>query len=102
MNKTQIAGLLEAVKNELSITWDDGATDQRLTGYIKRGIARLEEIAGAALDFEQEAEPRRLLLDYCRYANSQALEMFEKNFQADLLYLNLKMQVMGDEDKDTA
>jgi len=86
-------GLLDAVKSYLNITWQDTATDTKLTGYINRGIARLQQIAGApSLDFTKENQPRALLLDYCRYANSQALEVFEKNFEAELLDLNLSTQ----------
>jgi len=87
------SGLLDAVKSYLNITWQDTATDTKLTGYINRGIARLQQIAGApSLDFVVEGQPRALLLDYCRYANSQALEVFEKNFEAELLDLNLSTQ----------
>ena len=85
-------GLLDAVKSYLNITWQDTATGDKITGYINRGIARLRKIAGAPLDFAAEDQPRALLLDYCRYANSQALEVFEKNFEAELLDLNLSTQ----------
>lgn len=85
-------GLLNAVKGYLKITWQDEATDVEITGYINRGMARLQKIAGAPLDFTVEDQPRALLLDYCRYARSQALEVFEKNFEAELLDLNLSTQ----------
>jgi hypothetical protein len=86
-------GLLDAVKLYLNITWQDDATDTKVTGYINRGMALLRHIAGApSLDFTAEDLPRTLLLDYCRYANSQALEVFEQNFQSDLLELNLRTQ----------
>lgn len=86
-------GLLDAVKSYLIITWQDAATDAKVTGYISRGMARLQKIAGAStLDFTEEGQPRALLFDYCRYANSQALEVFEKNFEAELLDLNLSTQ----------
>ena len=85
-------GLLAVVKSYLKITWQDNATDAEITGYINRGMARLQQIAGAPLDFTAEDQPRALLLDYCRYARSQALEVFEKNFEAELLDLNLSTQ----------
>lgn len=85
-------GLLDAVKSYLNITWQDTATDAKITGYINRGMMRLQQIAGASLNFTAEDQPRALLLDYCRYANSQALEVFEKNFEAELLDLNLSTQ----------
>lgn len=84
--------LLGDVKDYLNITWQDDKTDSRITGYINRGMKRLQDIAGASLDFTAEDLPRLLLFDYCRYANSQALEVFEKNFESDLLELNLNNQ----------
>jgi hypothetical protein len=89
--------ILGDVKNYLNITWDDGTTDNKLTGIIKRGMARLQNIAGVPLDFTEDELPRTLLFDYCRYANSQALEMFEKNFQSELLSLHIKSQVEASE-----
>lgn len=86
------SGLLNTVKSYLKITWQDDATDAEVTGYINRGMARLQQIAGAPLDFTAEEQPRALLLDYCRYARSQALEVFEHNFEAELLDLHLSTQ----------
>jgi len=90
--------LLIDVKSYLHITWVDAEMDKNLTGFINRGMARLQEIAGVPLDFEVEASARALLFDYCRYANSQALEMFEKNFISELLSLHIKSQVDAVED----
>jgi len=95
--------LLDEVKNELGITGNDENTNKRLSGYIERGQNRLNQIAGNMLDYEAVGEPKRLLLDYCRYANSQALEVFEINFANDLLslHLNNQVEVVQDADKDT-
>lgn len=82
--------ILETVKNYLNIGWSDAVTDSNIEGYIARGKSRLNAIAGATLDYDVEGFPRQLLLDYCRYANSQALEMFEVNFQSELLSLNIQ------------
>ena len=82
--------LLEEVKNYLDITWEDEATDQKVEGMINRGKARLEEIAGAPLSFQIPGLPQSLLLDYCRYAYSNALEMFWKNFRDELVALNMQ------------
>lgn len=85
--------LLLEVKSYLHITWEHENTDANIRGYIARGMARLQDIAGVpSLDFTAEDQPKSLLLDYCRYANSQALEMFEKNFASELLDLHLQHQ----------
>lgn len=85
--------LLADVRSYLGITWVDSATDIKLTGMISRGMARLQIIAGAPLDFTLEEYPKALLLDYVRYANSQALEMWEKNFASELMSLHIDTQV---------
>ncbi len=93
--------LLDDIKDYLGISWQDEKTDKRVTGYINRGMARLQQIAGApSLDFTAEDLPRALLFDYCRYANSQALEVFETNFQAELMELNLRERVKDIENQD--
>ncbi len=86
-------GLLQSIKDYLHITWDDVKTDVNLIGIISRGMARLNNISGVPLDFTMEDLPRTLLFDYCRYANSHALEMFEKNFGSELLSLHIQSQV---------
>lgn len=82
--------LLQAIKSYLRITWDDD--DSLIMGYISRGKSRLNRIAGAELDYTAEGLPRSLLFDYVRYANSQALEAFERNYERELLALHLDTQ----------
>lgn len=85
-------GLLAAVRNYLDITYEDPATDEKLTGIISRGRAYLDNVAGASQDYGKEGLARSLLFDYCRYARSNVLEMFEQNFQADLITLRIGVQ----------
>lgn len=104
MSEEEFQVLLQDVKDYLHITWQDEKTDRNLTGMIKRGMARLTNIAGVpTLDFSVEDFQRQLLLDYCRYANSHALEMFEINFASELLSLHIDNQarVVQDENKST-
>lgn len=82
--------LTDAIKSYLHLDWMTESSDiSRLRGMIDRGKARLNSIAGQALNFDVEGLPRSLLFDYVRYANSQALEVFETNFQSELLSLNI-------------
>ena len=92
--------LLSDVKKYLHIDWD--SDDTVITGYIDRGISYLDNIAGIDQDYTVDALPRQLLFDYCRYANSQALEVFATNFQAELMELHLfNQEVTTDADQDT-
>lgn len=91
--------LLQEIKDYLNITWEDEKTNKKLTGMMKRGKTYLQKVAGvSSLDFTKEDDPKTLLLDYCRYAYSQALEMFEINFQSELLSLHLEYQGVPQEE----
>lgn len=86
-------GLLEEVKNYLDITWIDQQTDLKISGIIERGIKYIDRVAGAAMDYTVNDKPKELLLDYCRYARSNALEMFQKNYLHELLSLQISKEV---------
>ena len=95
--------LLEDVKNYLNKDWElDDTAKRSLTGMIKRGMSYLNNVAGTALNYENEDIEKSLLLDYCRYADSKALEMFATNFQPDLLELNLKYQAVPSKEEDSS
>jgi len=86
-------GLLEAVKNYLDITWVDVAGDEKLSGIISRGIKYIDSLAGAAMDYSIEDKPRELLLDYCRYVRSNALDEYQTNYLSELLSLQISEEV---------
>lgn len=79
--------MLETVKSYLKITWNDEDTD--LEKIIERGEARLNDLAGAELDFDSAGLAQDLFLDYCRYSYNNAVEYFEENFQKEILRLQL-------------
>lgn len=87
------SGLLDAVKNNLDITWDDSADDVKLTGIITRGMKYLDTAAGMVLDYTAEDKPRELLMEYCRYARSNALDEFQGNYLHELLTLQIQAEV---------
>lgn len=78
-------GLLDSVKNYLNITWDDGATDRKISGLIASGMAYLNLKYGEEADYTQDGMPRTLLMDYVRYARDSALDVFENNYLSLLL-----------------
>lgn len=90
---TEANTLLTDVKNYLDITWTDTNTDSKLTGIISRGMKYLDNVAGAELDYSLEDKPKELLLDYCRYVRSNALEQFQNNFKSELLTLQIQQEV---------
>lgn len=86
-------GLLAAVRNNLDITWSDVDVDIKLAGIIARGMKYLDGVAGTELDYTLEDKPRELLMDYCRYARSNALDEFQVNYLHELLSLQISEEV---------
>lgn len=78
-------GLLADVKNYVNITWDDEATDAKVSGLIASGMVYLNAKYGGEADYTADGMPRTLLMDYVRYGLSGALDVFENNYQALLL-----------------
>ncbi len=81
------------MKNYLDITWNDPAGDNKLSGIIARGISYIDGIAGKQMDYTIEGKPRELLMDYCRYARSNALDEFQINYLHELLTLQITVEV---------
>lgn len=77
--------LLNSVKAYLRIDYNDD--DEVLKGFIERGKSYLDSIAGKKLDYTTQGLHVQLLFDYCRYANSHALEVFSQNFQSEIMQL---------------
>lgn len=89
------ATLLDDIKNYVDITWQDEATDRKLTGIVKRGMAYLCDKAGAKVDFLTEGTARALLMDYTRYGLAAALDEFEHNYLHEILSLSEYYMVEG-------
>lgn len=91
--------MLQEIKNYLKITWDD--EDEHLANLIARGQAKLQELTGVELDFDNEGLARSLLFDYVRYAYNNASEYFEENFHGQILRLQLMTGVSMMPEEDT-
>ncbi len=81
---------------------EDISVDRRIRIMIENGIARLRSSAPdlTAADFEKEGRARELLFNYCRYADSNALEMFGVNYAAEILALRLDYEVRSAENEN--
>lgn len=87
------AELLEDVKNELDVTWNDEATDRRYRGLIARATTYLDGKAGTVLDYDDDDLPRTLMIEYVRYARDAALDVFENNYLSMILDLQNRKAV---------
>lgn len=97
--------LLNEVKDYLDITWQDEATDRKLKGQIRRGIAYLADKTGvekSASAFQCETGNDRvqgLLFNYLLYDRAGALDEFEKNYTPEINSLRRKKEVEAYETK---
>ncbi len=89
--------MLALLKERLKITWD--YEDVALQSIIAEGKAYLNSLTDVELDFDTEGEPRRLLLEYCRYVYNNAGEYFIENFERDILRLQL-LSAIGEKKGD--
>lgn len=85
--------LLTDVKNYLDITWNDDATDAKISGIIASGIQYLRTKGGGCVDFENDMVANQLLKDYVRYARDSALDVFENNYRSMILMLQIGRKV---------
>lgn len=78
-------GLLNDVKNYLGITWEDEATDSKISGFIASGMVYINNKYGEEADYTKDGMPRTLLMEYVRYRRDSALDVFENNYLSLLL-----------------
>ena len=78
--------ILEELKARLRITEDLDL----LSPIINKGIAKINNIVGADINYDKDEEAREILLEYGRYAYNNAGEYFETNFSTELIRLQIK------------
>lgn len=81
--------ILEELKARLRITEDEEDSDL-LCPILKKGIAKINNIVGVDINYEEDDEAREILLEYGRYAYNNAGEYFERNFSTELIRLQIK------------
>ena len=85
--------LLAETRNYLDITWEDAEGEKKLKGILARGIRHIDRIAGSNMDYAEEGKPKELLLEYARYVRSNALDEFDRDYQQELLALQIDEEV---------
>lgn len=83
-------GLLNIVKQYMSLTWLDGATDARLQLIIQNGIADLDGKSGKKNDYTVSGRAQSLLLNRTLYEWSNALDDFYTNYKKEIVaFINM-------------
>lgn len=86
-------GLLDDIKIYLDITWEDQATDSKITGFIEDGMFYLDDKLGESGDYTVPGLPRTLVKEYVRYARDAALDVFENNYLSMILAMQNNRKV---------
>ncbi len=79
------------LKNYLGIEYDD--SDNTLSLQLSASQKYFKKLCGVELDFENNEDYKELLFERCRYANANALELFEVNYKMSLMRLRLEVAV---------
>lgn len=87
LTTVQKATMLAELRNELSITWTDADLDTKLSGFIAKGMAYLDDKTCYEQDYMIEGEAKSLLFDYARYARVGALKSFWEDYHHEILSL---------------
>lgn len=95
MAEQQKNALLETVLNDLDITFNDEVLKKKINRIMESGKAYLEEKYGMQIDFEKDKIALELLISYCRYGRSNAIEQFEHDFKSNLTAFALRGALPG-------
>lgn len=89
--------LLADVKLSLDIDENDFSYDKKLNIIVEDGKQYLCSFNPLLTDedFDKPTRARRMLLTYCRYAFSNAEEMFEENYKSDIISLRQEYEVLN-------
>ena len=82
--------LLETVLNDLDITFEDEMLKKKIGRLIDSGAMYLEDKFGREIDFAEDKIALDLLISYCRYGRSNAIEQFEHDFKSNLTAFALR------------
>lgn len=90
--------LLEILKNELFITWDDEETNKRLTRIISNAIPTMNTKLGAEVEYSEEGMEQNLFINYCVYVYNGKTNDFDDNYCAELMQVRHLYEVQDFED----
>ena len=88
--------LINLVKRELAITWDDIDTDADIEALVSDAIPAMAFKLGIKdedVDFTAEGQERRLFLKYCHYLYDDIGEEFDAAYMSELLQIRSKYEV---------
>ncbi len=80
---------IEVLKRELTITWDDAETNEKVLALAERAKGIITDKAGRELDFETPSTAQQLFFDCIKYLRSDAYNQFLEDYSSELTALRL-------------
>ncbi len=89
--------LLQLLRNELTITWEDEETNMRLERIILNAIPTMNFKLGASIDYSEDGMEQNLFINYCVYVYNGCANEFDTNYFNEIMQVRLKYEVMNGE-----
>ena len=90
------SGLTELILNELDLLHADSGMTKKIIRMIESGKAYLADKFGAPIDYDTDKQALELLISYCRYARSNAIEQFPHDFLSEITALAIRGAMPND------
>lgn len=88
--------LVEEVKRELKITWEDEDTNAEIAALVSDAIPAMAHKLGIKkedINFKEPGQEHRLFLDYCRYIRNGYLNEFDEAYRGEIYQIRHKYEV---------
>ena len=82
--------LMELILNELDLIHADSDMKKKIMRMVESGKAYLDDKFGAPINYNMDKQALELLISYCRYARSNAIEQFSHDFLSEITALGLR------------
>lgn len=90
--------LLQLLRNELTITWEDDETNMRLERIILNAIPTMNYKLGATIDYSADGMEQNLFINYCVYVYNGCANEFDTNYFNEIMQVRIKYEVLDNED----
>lgn len=87
--------LVDILKNELFITWDDESTNKRLQRIVSNAIHTMNYKIGSDIDYTVPGMGQNLFMNYCVYVYNGCANEFDDNYFNEIMQLRQLYEVLG-------
>lgn len=89
--------LLQLLRNELYITWEDDETNMKLERIILNAIPTMDYKLGATIDYSADGMEQNLFINYCVYVYNGCSNEFDNNYFNEIMQVRMRYEVLDNE-----